>query len=135
MVVGPPAIRGHDPLVARKEPFGVLLVPAGGDGKDGVAVGEHAPQRALAAFQSPARLVHVQALTSAHTPEEILIWFLQRVRGAGQDRLDRASANTRAEELFAELHDISAADAVTHRQRRHGRLQARPERGASNRAR
>src|ERR1019366_1841867 len=95
----------------RKQLFSVLLVPVGGDGEDGVAVGEHAPQRALAAFQPPARLGPAPARAGTHPAEEILIWVLQRIPGAGQDRIDRARADTNAEELFTELHHITTADA------------------------
>jgi hypothetical protein len=54
----------------------------------------------------------------------------QRRGGPRENRVHRARADTRAEQLFQELHGISAGDAVAYRERRYGRVQTRPE-GAS----
>ena len=127
MRIGPPAVGSHDCLGIGEQALGAILVAVAGEVKEGVTVGEHSPQRALLAGGAPAGLVHVQALAGAHALSQILIRVFERPRGALQDRLDRAGAQARAEELFAELHDIAARYAVAHRQRRHGRFKARAE--------
>ena len=63
----------------------------------------------------------------AHAREQILVGILQSVGGAREDGVDRAGADARAEELFAELDHVAAAHAVAYRQRRDSRLQTRPE--------
>jgi hypothetical protein len=102
--------------VALKQPLGVILVAIGGDGKDGVAGGEHAPQRALGALQPPAGLVHVQVLALAHAREQVLVGMLEGICCAREDLLDRAGADARAEQLFEQLGHIAAAHAVARRE-------------------
>lgn len=51
----------------------------------------------------------------------------QRVCGPGEDRVDRARADARPEQLFGKLDHVAAGDAVAHRQRDKRRLQARAE--------
>ena len=53
---------------------------------------------------------------------------LERVGDAGEDRVDRAAADPRPEQLLAQLDDVAARDAVAHRQRRDRCLQARTKR-------
>ena len=48
--IAPPAVRGHNPLVALEQPLGVIFVAICCDVEEGMAVGEHAPQRALEPF-------------------------------------------------------------------------------------
>lgn len=100
--------------------------------KEGVAAGEHAPQRAALTGGAPAGLVHVHALTGAHTLSELLVGLRQRLAGALEDRLDGAGAQAHPEQLFAELHNITAADAVAHRQHRHSRFKTRAEHTAGD---
>ncbi len=57
---------------------------------------------------------------------------MQRVGGAGEDRVDGAGRDPRAEQLLAQLDDIAAAHAVAHRQGHDRRLQARPERACGD---
>ena len=52
----------------------------------------------------------------------------QRLRGAGEDRVDRPGADPRAEQLLTKLHHIPAGDAVASAERRDGRLETRAER-------
>lgn len=73
---------------------------------------------------APPGLIHVQTLAGAHALCQILIRVFERPRDAPQDRLDRPGAEARPEQLFGELHHITTRDAVAHRQRRYGRLEA-----------
>jgi hypothetical protein len=68
----------------------VILVTVWGERKEGVAAGEHAPQRAALPGGSPAGLIHVQALAGAHTLSQLLVGLRQRLAGALEDRLERA---------------------------------------------
>ena len=65
---------------------------------------------------------------AAHALSKLLVGLRERLAGALQDRLDRAGAQAHTEQLFAELHNITARDAVAHRQHRHGRFKTRAER-------
>ncbi len=128
MRVGPPAIGGHDRGRVGQQLAGVILVAVGADAQHGVAVGERAPQRASLAGGAPAGLVHVQRVGGTNTLEQIGVRVHERAGDALEDRVDRARADASAEQLLAQLDDIAARDAVAHRQHRHRRMKARPER-------
>ena len=100
------------------------------DAQDRVAIGEGAPQRAPLPSGPPAGLVHVQRPGATNALEQISVGIDERVGDPLEDRIDRAAADARAEELLAALHDVAARDAVAHRQHRDSGLKARPERAA-----
>ena len=108
----------------------MILVAVSRDVEDRVAGREHAPQSTLGAFQPPASLVHVHGLARAHAAQQLLVRVLERARRARQDRVDRTGADACTEQLFDQLHDIAAADAVACREHSHGSFKARPERAA-----
>jgi hypothetical protein len=47
----------------------------------------------------------------------------ERLGSAGEDRVHRSGADSRAEQLLAELHHVTPGDAVAYRERRDGRLE------------
>src|SRR3954447_8213771 len=98
--------------------LGVVVVAAGGDLKDRVTLGEHAPKRALASAESPAGLVHVDRARRADTRKDVVAGLGQRVGGPREDRVDHAGADARSKQLLAELDEVAAADAVADRQHR-----------------
>ena len=74
----------------------MIVVTACGDLQDRVALGEHAPDRALGAAQPPAGLVHVDRPGRTDLVEQVLARLGQRVGGAGEDRVDRPGTDPRA---------------------------------------
>src|SRR3954468_19932678 len=72
--------------------LGVVVVAAGGDLKNRVTLGEHAPYGALAPAESPAGLVHVDRARRADTRKDVVAGLGQRVGGPREDRVDRAGA-------------------------------------------
>ena len=115
-------------MVVSEQLAQAVLVTIGRDLKHRDAVGEGAPQSALAAAQAPPGLIDIDVRRSAHPPEQLLMRLGQCVAGASEDVIDRAAADPRAEQLLAQLHGVAARDPVAHRQRRDRCLQARPER-------
>ena len=130
--VGPPAIGDHDRLGVGEQLFGVVLVTVGGDVQVGVTLVEDAPQRAALPGGPPARFVHVHRPACSQPLEQVIARLLERVGDAGEDRVDRAAADPRPEQLLAQLDDIATRDPVAHRQRRDRGLQTRPKRARSN---
>jgi len=59
--------------------LGVILVAIGCDRKEGVALGEGAPQRAALTGGAPARLIHVQRPRAADALKQIPIRLGQRL--------------------------------------------------------
>ena len=84
------------------------------------------------ARRCPAVRQPVSSMFTAPAPrsalQQVRVGLGERVAGAREDRVDRAGADPRAEQLLAELHDITARDTVAHRERRDGRLKTRAER-------
>src|SRR5215211_3916913 len=128
----PPAIRGHHAGVAGEQLARFALVTVRGDPVDREGVGEGAPQRAALSLQPPAGLVHVERPAAPHPPREILVGPLERVAGTGQDRVDRASAQARTEQLLAQLDGVPPRDTIANRERRDGGPQPRTERAAAD---
>ena len=106
----------------------MILVTVGSDVQIGVALIEDAPQRAALPGGPPAGLVHVHRVRPAKRLQQVGVGLGERVAGAGEDRVDRARADPRAEQLLAQLDHVAARDAVAHRERRDGRLKTGPER-------
>ena len=104
MVVGPPACAPNGvrsevtiPPVVGEQLAQVLLVTVGGDHEHCDLRGEGAPQRALAALEPPAGLIDVQRFGAAHLASQLFVRLLERVTGAGKDRVDRAGRDPGAE--------------------------------------
>lgn len=97
-----------------------------------MTVGEGTPERALAAAQPPAGLIHVHSGRGADPLEQIRARLGQRVGGTLQDRVDRPGRDSRGKQLLAQLDGVTARDPVADRERDDGRLQARPERALGN---
>ena len=81
---------------------------------------------------APAGLVDVQRSGAPHPAEQLFVRRLERVPGTGEDRVDRAGADPRAEQLLAQLDQVTARDTVADRQRRDRRLKAWPERAGGD---
>jgi len=77
-------------------------------------------------LQPPAGLIHVERLRAADAIEQILVGDDQRVGRAREDRLHRARADARAEQLLTQLHDVAPRDPVSDRERHDRRLQPGP---------
>jgi hypothetical protein len=106
----------------------VVFAAIGGDPEHRVPVGERAPQRAAVAGGPPPRLIHVEALARANAFQQIVVRGVERARDPGEDRVDRAAADSRAEQFLAQLDDVAAADGVACREHRDRDLKPRPER-------
>jgi hypothetical protein len=132
MRIGPPAVGGDDRLGIGEQRLGAILVAVSFDREVGVALIEEPPQRAPLTGGAPASLIHVQRLRGAQSLEQVVVGAGERVRGAREDRVDRARADAAAEQLFAELHRILARNTVSHRQRRHRRFKARAKAAPDN---
>jgi hypothetical protein len=127
MGVGPPAIRGHDCPGVGEQALRVVLMAIRGDVQEGVSLIEDAPQRAALPGSPPPRLVHMHRPTGAQPIQQVRAWLGERIGDTAQDRVDRARADPRPEQLLAELDDVATRDAVAHRQRRDRGLEPRPE--------
>ena len=68
-----------DRLGVSEQTPGVILMAIWGDGKEGVAIGECAPQRATLTGSAPAGLIHIQSPRIADPREQILIGLCQSV--------------------------------------------------------
>jgi hypothetical protein len=110
----------------------VVFVAVGANAQHRVTVGERAPQRAPLAGGAPAGLIHVQRRRGTDALEQVGVGLLEGVGDPGQDRVDRPGADPGAEQLLAQLDDVAARDAVTHRQHRDRGVKARPERARRN---
>ena len=109
----------------------MILVAIGGDREEGVASvnAPHSARRCPAVRQPVSSMFRPARRARAG---QVLMGLCQRPRGArARIASTAAGADARAEELFGELDHIAAGDAVAHRQRRDGRLQARAEGAAS----
>jgi hypothetical protein len=90
VAVGPPAIAGDDRPGVGEQRLGAVLVTVGLNGQDRVALGDGAPERALAPLPPPAGLIHVQRPRPGDPFEQVLTGLGQRIGGAGEDRIDGA---------------------------------------------
>jgi hypothetical protein len=107
--------------------FSLAAVATLGDAKDRLLPGERSPERALAAAQAPAGLVHVERRGGADVPEEVLVGLVEGPGHALQDGLDGACRDARSEELAQKLCGVAPRDAVPDREGGDGRRQARAE--------
>jgi hypothetical protein len=72
-----------------------------------------APQRvARFAAQVPARLVDVERARRAGLLEQLVVDGLERLGGAGEDRVDRADGDRATEQLVQQLDQLSTREPV-----------------------
>src|ERR1700683_3430701 len=98
MVVSPPAVRGHDPLVAVEQFSGAVLVTVSSDPIDRGLLSERAPQRSPPALEPPTGLIHIDTSRAPERPDQFQVRQLERVRGAGQNLIDAADRDPGAEQ-------------------------------------
>jgi len=116
-VVGAEAVRAEDAGEAvADEPVQVLLAAVGRNPQHRRLFAEGAPERARLATEVPTRLVDVERARATGLLEQFVVDRLQRLAGAGKDRLDRPHRDRTAEQLLQQLDQLPARETVTHRQ-------------------
>jgi len=83
-------------------------------------------------LRAPAGLIDIDRGGGPGAAQELLIGLIERVGRTPQDGVHRADAEAGAEQVAHEFHRVAAGDAVTHRERGDGRLQAGTERAPGN---
>ncbi len=128
VVVGAPAIRAGDAgeILAEQRPD-LTLVTAGGDPEQRCPLGQSAPERAPLARRPPAGLVDVDDRGRADLLRKPSLRLCERLAHMLHDRVERPGRKLDSEQLAHQLGAVAAGDAVANRERRDGRLQARPE--------
>ncbi len=98
--VSPPAIGSHDRLGISEQTLCVILVPVGRDMKVRVAPVEDAPKRAALTRGAPPVSSMFTARGTAKLPSRSACGSAERLARASKDRVHRAHADPRAEQLF-----------------------------------
>jgi hypothetical protein len=86
----------------------VLLAAVRRDPQHRRLLAESPPQRARLAAQIPACLVDVERVRRARLREQLVVDRLERLRGAGEDRIDRPDRDRTTEQLIQQLDKLPA---------------------------
>lgn len=130
-VVGRETVGADDAgeLVA-DQPVQVLLAAVGCDPQHRRLFAEGAPERARLPAEIPAGLVDVERARRPRLLEQLLVDRLERLGGAGEDRVDRPDRDRAAKQLRQQLDQLPPRETIPHGQNGDRRFQLRPEAAA-----
>ena len=103
MVIGPPAVRAHDPGEAADQLIEPVAVAVLCDPEDRRLGRGRGPQRAPLARRAPAGLIDVQRRRFQHRGEQRLVWLGQDLRRALADLIDRPGRHADPEQVTGKL--------------------------------
>jgi hypothetical protein len=132
-VVGAEAVGADDAgEVVADQAVQMLLAAVGRDPQHRRLFAEGAPERTRLTAQVPAGLIDVERARRTRLLEQLVVDRLQRLGGAGEDRVDRPDRDRTAEQLLHQLDQLPSGETVSDRERGARRLQLRPEAAARN---
>src|SRR6266508_28626 len=114
------------------EPVEVPLAAIRGDPQHRCLLAEGTPERARLAVEVPAGLIDVQRRRCVRLLEQLLVDRLERLRGTGEDRVDRPHRNRASEQLLQQLGQLPPGETITDGESSNRRLKLRAEAAARN---